>query len=230
MGALIERGAGVNPRIPGSNESPLSEAEILRRRTTVVSVQEIDLDSPEELQQYHQLLKYPANRQHFVGVPETVEEFTLELRIPETHGLVCIDDLSKIVGYAVVHDAPRGRHDNFIEKFVVVNSLQGRRARREDDPPGVGMQFLDKVVEWGFGTPTHDGRERTTLHAAIVMNVPNWERPRRLFRGYGFDLQTVITNQADVLLRGMREPTTRDVMWLKLERENWERRVPSSPR
>ena len=103
--SLVERGQRV--KYGDDQLRSLPKEEVSRLRTIVVSVQEIDIDSVEEMTQYFTLLQDSANREHFVGVPQSIEELALELRKPEIHGLVAVNALNEIVGYGMVRDAAK---------------------------------------------------------------------------------------------------------------------------
>lgn len=205
---------------PGDETNPHPDEEVLRR--TVVGVRELDFHSSYEISRYFILLTDPRNREHFAGVPENENELALQLGRPEMHGLVGVNALDENVGFAIIRDASPDEHDSWIRMFVVENRLQRRRLKGEGELPGVGMQFLDKVVKWGFSTKTHDGRDRESIHAAVVMDVPGWDRSRGLFRGYGFRSVYVLDDEVDVFLRKAGATVKRDIIRLALSRRDWE--------
>lgn len=218
MASLSER------RIPGMTEAdrgPLSEEEISRLRTTVVSVREIDVES-RDLNSYFLLLNNPSNREHFTGLPPTIEDLASELNKPDMHGLVGINGLGEAVGYAIVRDAQLNENDSWIRMFVVDNRFQRRRPRAGGESPGVGTQFLDKLVEWVFTTQTHDGRDRESLHAGVIMDVDGWLRSRGLFRGYGFGSVYVLDDEVSVFIRKVGETVKRDFIRFSLSKRDWE--------
>lgn len=173
-----------------ANTGPLSpEDEKLRK--TVIGVKEFrtlsDKDK-EEFARFHlELLKRKSNRRHFVGVPTTASVLRKELEEVGVHGLAGINAIGEAVGFVIIRDAGRDQSDSFIEKLVILNSLQNKRGQgttdseRQSKPYHVGHDFLEKVVEWGFKNPTDDGREREALHAATVMFVGGYERVDALF-------------------------------------------------
>ena len=196
------------------------EREELRK--TVLNVQEVNTEDPKTLHAfsatYLKLLKRPANRSHFTNIPPNVEAMKEELSRKSNHGLAIYDALEDIVGFAIISDAERDQSDNWLNKMVIVNNLQNKKDRKSGN---VGTQALDKIVEWAFTHQTDDGRDRNSLHAAMVMYVPNFERMDRALLKSGFHFVSRLDSQAMVTLRnGKRD--LRPVQRFEINRETWE--------
>lgn len=191
-------------------------------RGIVTRVEEVNPENEEALSEfarkYLRLLKNRANRHHFTGIPRSPEELEAELEKRGVHGLAIFNGFNEIVGFATIVDADVDQNDNWLNKFVVVNNLQNKK--QGGKPKHVGRQALNKVAEWTFTTPTYDRRQRESLHAAVVMKVPNSERMDDLLTHYGFEPKMRLENQARVFLygRSLLKPVTR----FALERRKWE--------
>lgn len=206
IGVECQQGNGIN--IP----------ELEQKRRTVVEVREIDPSNLDQVRQYFNLLRNLTNRPHFTDIPDTFREFAGELKNPRVHPLVGVNQLGEEIGYATIIDAGRQQNDHNIIHVVVNNALQ---SRTKSNPSRVGSQLLERVVEWAFATQTHDGRERIKLYGSAIMDVPNWERGKKLFVGRGFRFIAILPDQSDVTLRNgefVRKPSMR----FELLRSNWE--------
>lgn len=199
------------------------EREVLRH--TVKGVREIKARSNKRIRRafattYLNQLQDPFNRPHFTDIPEKVIDMENRLKQKNVHGLAVYNALDEVVGFAIIKDPETDQNDSWLEKMVIVENLQSKE-RGQENAARVGTQALDKIVEWSFSTPTHDQRERTNLHAAVVMFVKDWERMDHLLGGYGFEARMRLHKQAIVTLEdGSREP--HDVQRWELSRRSWE--------
>lgn len=191
-----------------------AEEELLQR-AEIREVREIDMDS-EEVRQYFNLLRQDSNRVHFVGVPQTLEEFRAELERPEMRALVAVNNFDEAIAFATISDStPSPEHEHWLQRVVVINDLQNKRRRVNH----AGRDFLDRVVDWAFTQPTHDGRERTKLTASVVMGVPNWFRADQMFEHYGFEHRARLYNQVDVIVYGQQRTVSTERF--ELTRDKW---------
>ncbi len=216
---------------PRPDEEKLSEEDKEQLRTEGIHVEEIDLGSQLELENYFNLLRNRSNRQHFTNVPKTIEDLRRELSRPGIHGLVIknaldeIDDptinpLHKIIGYSMIEDPPEGQEDAWIKHAVIANYYQNRK-ERDRSKNHVGTRSMRTIIKWAFETKTTDGRERTKLNAAVVKWVPNWERAYHMFDLLGFRDMATFKNQAIVQLADGKIVRT-DTDRFELERDYWE--------
>lgn len=200
------------------SEDPNREA----LRAIVTRVEEVNPDNYEALSEfariYLRLLKNRANRHHFTGIPKYPKELEAELKKRGVHGLAIFNGFDEIVGFATIADPDVDQNDSWLNKFVIVNNLQNKK--QHGKPRHAGRQSLDKVTEWAFTTPTHDGRPRESLHAAVVMKVPNSQRMDDLLTHFGFTFRMRQENQASVFLGGKR--VLKPVERFALERRIWE--------
>ncbi|OIP57648.1 MAG: hypothetical protein COX79_01565 [Candidatus Levybacteria bacterium CG_4_10_14_0_2_um_filter_36_16] len=203
---------------------PVQDPVQERQRAIIDRVDEIDTDNDEALSEYAKLylavLNTESNKHHFTGIPENVEEFKTYLKIDGNHGLAVFNKLGQIAGFAIIGDAERDQNDSWLNKFVIVNSLQNRK--QEDGPKHVGKQALDKVVRWAFTTPMYDGRQRKSLHAAVIMEVPNHERMIHLLENSDFDGKMRLPEQAVIKIKG--KDFDKPVERYYLRRKQWEMR------
>lgn len=218
------------------------QQELLRR--TALGVKEYSAFPPEQrdnfVNLYLRLLKRESNRQHFVGIPDTTAELKQQLEKIGVHGLAGYNVLGEIFGFTTIVDAGRDQSDSWIEKLVILNSLQNKKGKSTEKGPivpsapyHIGHDFLERIVEWGFTTPMHDGRQRTALHTALVMFVPKYDRVDALFThffGYdeeghsrgGFDFVMRLPEQARVQLSNGNF-VSRPISRFALYHRDWER-------
>lgn len=201
------------------------DPEIERLRKTVTGVREIKARSNKRIRRafaqiYLEQLQQPSNRSHFTDIPERVRVMEDRLKQKNVHGLAVYNALDEVVGFAIVRDPETDQNDSWLEKMVVVENLQNND-KDDKEAAHVGTQALDKIAGWVFSTPTHDGRNRNNLHAAVVMFVNDYERMDHLLDKYGFEPRMRLQKQAIVTLRdGSREE--RDVQRWELSRRTWE--------
>ncbi len=197
-----------------------------KQRQTVTEVKEIGVRNIRMRRAfatvYLDQLNLPSNRPHFTDIPTSVKDMENRLRQKNAHGLAVYNALGEVVGFAVIRDPETDQNDSWLEKMVIVENLQSKE-KDQKDSAHVGTQALDRIVEWAFSTPTHDKRERTNLHAAVVMFVKDWERMDHLLTGHGFEARMRLHHQAIVTLEdGTKE--TKDVQRFELSRRAWESR------
>ncbi len=205
-------------------------------RGEVKSVRELNLESDEPAI-YLDLLR--RNSAHFTGIfthiendikPIKLRKFKSYLKKANNHPIVGLNKYGEKIGYAVVSDAPEGQHDNWIERFIIIDDLQG-----DVTPAKTGRTMLKSVLDYAFTTRDYLGRDRKKIDAAIVMFVPGWERAYNLFfKDSKFETKQTLPNQADVyippgvLLDGEKEPllegriVTRPTARFETMRDNWE--------
>lgn len=230
----LETGKAEKKNSPTQKET---ESETEKLRATVVGVREFrDLDEKEFDEYawfYYDLLRRRPNIPHFVGIPK-LDELKGELRKKEVHGLAVMNALNKPIGFSLIRDSEPGQSDSWIEKLVILNSLQNKERFKEEGKKTkgyrhVGHDALEKIVEWGFRTKTHDGRNRESLHAAIIMKVPHWERVDELFTHFfgkneegkyeGFKIVSRLENQVKIRFKG--KDVYRSVTRFMIDRERW---------
>lgn len=204
-------------------------------RTQIVGVREVTLPPegplPEEdwqmLKKHLKLLKDESNIQHFVGIVKTIDdegkkdyltpqEFLEELRERGVHWMQALNGVGEVVGFAIIRDPGRGQNDPWIERIVIDNALQNKR---DPKTPKVGGQFLERLKDYAFTTHTFDDRERTSLHASVVMEVANSSRAYNLFAHHGFTPIQTLSDQAEVIVRGRFE--THHTERLLISRKQW---------
>lgn len=211
-----------DPSISYELSKPSDNPELERQRGVVRNVQEMDTKNPEALDVlshlYLRLLKQRANRHHFTNIPNRVEDLKRDLAREGNHGLTVFNVLGEIVGFATISDAERDQNDSWLNKMVIVNNLQNKN--REEKSRHVGRQMLDKIVSWAFITPTVDSRKRESLHAAIIIKVPNSQRMDDLLTHYGFKFKMRLENQARVFLKG--KSVLKPVERFAIDRTEWE--------
>jgi hypothetical protein len=179
----------------------------LQERSRVTKVKELSVNKEEDrelLKMHLSLLQDPQNSFHFVDVfknenrkaiPIDFSEFLEQISDPGCHSLVGLNKNKEAIGFAVISDAQRGQNDNFIEKIVIVNDFQAIGKKRGFD---AGSSLLDQVIKFGFKSKDRWNRNRIKLSAAIVLDVPGWERAKRLFESKGFVKKSVLEEQAEV--------------------------------
>lgn len=200
--------------------------ERVELKPIVSEVREIDLSTPDEARHYLRLLINESNRAHFTGLLRrtedgkphiiTLREFLEGLRNPRLHALVAINPDGLELGFATIRDAEQGQSDNWIERFVIDNRVQSRSRGRGMH---VGSQFLKKAVDWAFSNRTFDHRERTKLDTAVIMDIPNSERARRLFRSNGFRVSGFLEDQAEIVVDNSAR--FNDVMRFSMLKQTW---------
>ena len=199
----------INPIL--TNVSP---QERLRKRSTIVRAEQIDLAS-DQPSQYLRLLRDPVNSAHFNPVPRDVDELIRELKTSGLHGVVGKNLLEEPVGYSKLRDPQPGRNDTWIEGLVIENDLQNKGGENEFH---AGSQFLEEIIKYAFSTPTHDGRMRIKVNAAVIKDIPNWERACGVFERSGFRKLGTYEDQVEVL------GEMKDVEVFELKRSAWEER------
>lgn len=188
--------------------------ERLRERSTIVRAEQIDLSANQPIQ-YLRLLRDPVNSVHFNPVPRDVEELIKELKTTGLHGVVGKNLLEEPVGYSKLRDPQPGRNDTWIEGLVIENDLQNKGRENEVH---AGSQFLEEILKYAFSTPAHDGRVRTKVDAAVIKDIPNWERACGVFERSGFRKLGTYEDQVDV------DGKMKDVEVFELKRSMWEER------
>jgi len=203
-----------NPNGIDSSLTNVNPQERLRKRSTIIRVEQIDL-STNQSSQYLQLLQDPINSAHFNPVPRDVDELIRELKTSGLHGVVGKNLLEEPVGYSKLRDPQPGRNDTWIEGLVIENDLQNKGGENELH---AGSQFLEEIIKYAFSTPTHDGRVRTKVNAAVVKGIPNWERACGVFERSGFRNLGTYEDQVEVT------GEMKDVEVFELKRSAWEER------
>jgi len=188
--------------------------ERLRERSTIVRAEQIDLSTGQP-SQYLRLLRDPVNSVHFNPVPRDAGELIKELRTSGLHGLVGKNWLGESVGYCKLRDPQLGRNDTWVEGLVIENDLQNKGRENELH---AGSQFLEEIIKYAFSTPTHDGRARPKINAAVIKDIPNWERACGVFERSGFRILGTFEDQVEVL------GEMKDVEVFELKRSTWEER------
>jgi len=186
--------------------------ERLRERSTIVRAEQIDL-AADQPNQYLRLLRDPVNSVHFNPVPRDVGELIRELKAGGLHGVVGKNLLEESVGYCKLRDPQSGRNDTWVEGLVIENDLQNKGRESELH---AGSQFLEEIIKYAFSTPTHDGRVRPKINAAVIKDIPNWERACGVFERSGFRNLGTFEEQVEVM------GEMKDVEVFELKRSAWE--------
>jgi len=209
MASPKENPNGIEPSLTNVNPQ-----ERLRERSTIVRAEQIDL-ATDQPSQYLRLLRDLVNSVHFNPVPRDVEELIRELKTSGLHGVVGKNLLEEPVGYSKLRDPQPGRNDTWIEGLVIENDLQNKGGENELH---AGSQFLEEIIKYAFSTLTHDGRVRTKVDAAVIKDIPNWERACGVFERSGFRILGTYEEQVEVM------GEVKDVEVFELKRSVWEGR------
>ncbi len=223
---LLDGGASL-PHSVFNLSVPSEDPQREKLRTVVERVEEVDKDDPcalaEFAQTYLRLLRNKGNRHHFTGVPKRPEDLAEALKRPYNHGLAVRNMLDEVVAFAIIEDAQQDQGDSWLNKMVVANNLQGKKKADASDaerPPRIGTQSLIKILDWSFTTPAFDGRQRSSVHAAVIIKVPNYQRMDDLLTSNGFRFISRLEKQATVILGGksIQKPVER----FAIDRETWD--------
>lgn len=210
MGRSTEtfRGNGNDLQTHAGEGAPFSDQE----RYGIASLRELDLDSEQDMTVYFKLLTHPLNREHFSSPPTDPDNLKYKLTRDGTRAYLAENMLGETVGAGGINDAAAGEHDHFLVKVVVDPQFQGK---------GLGKQLVVNLIEKAFSTKTGDGRDRTKLDAAIIREVPGWDRMPHLLATLGFHPVSILVDQVDVVVAGrtIRKPTER---W-EITRGDWMR-------
>lgn len=181
-------------------------------RNKLVSLREIDLENLQDLQWYFELLAHPDNRDHFASPPTSALNLKGKLVRDNTHAYLAENAFGEIIGAGGINDAAEGEHDHFLVKVVMKPELQGQ---------GKGRQLIVNLIEKAFSTKTSDGRDREKLDAAIIREIPGWDRMPHILSRLGFNPVSILQNQVDVVVEG--RTIRKDVERWEIKREDWMR-------
>lgn len=193
----------------GSREFTMPE-----ERYSVVRLREFDPQNKDDLNAYFGFLTHPLNIRHFSNPPKDSEDLKQKLERDKTHAYLAENIDGEKIGAGGINDAPEGEHDHFLVKVVVDPDLQEK---------GVGTALVIQLIEKAFFTKTSDGRDRQKLDAAVIREVPGWDRMPHILEKLGFQPKQILLRQVDVLDQEkaeiVRKPTER---W-EIMREEWMR-------
>lgn len=183
-------------------------------RYSVVRLREFDPQNEADLDIYFRLLTDPLNISHFSSPPKNPEDLKQKLERDKTHAYLAENINGEVIGAGGINDASEGEHDHFLVKAVVDSELQGK---------GVGRMLVIQLIEKAFFTKTTDGRERTKLDAAVIRNVPGWDRMPHILEQLGFQPKQILLRQVDVLDQESEEVVRKSTERWEIMREDWMR-------
>lgn len=214
---------------------PKDDPLLEEKRRIVSGVQEVTPYNwrvfNEYVSAYFEVLKDPENRIHFVGVPDTLEEFKMDLKAKGSHPLVATNELGEVVAFAVIKDPARGELDGTLGKFVVLNNLQNTtkvdgESEQQAKPRGVGRQAMGMVFDWSFNNMTEDGNKRKRIDAFVMVTadkgrreIPNWTRMYSLLVDAGGEVVYYNPDTAQVPFEGKN--FSGDSIRVKVTEEAW---------
>lgn len=200
----------------GNNGSSQEKDELRmsHERYSVVRLREFDPQNEADLNIYFRLLTDPLNISHFSSPPKDPEDLKQKLERDKTHAYLAENINGEVIGAGGINDASEGEHDHFLVKVVVDPELQGR---------GVGRILVIQLIEKAFSTKTTDGRERTKLDAAIIRNVPGWDRMPHILEQLGFQPKQILLRQVDVLDQEKEEVVRKSTERWEIMKEEWMR-------
>lgn len=185
-----------------------------QERYSVVRLREFDPQDEADLNMYFRLLTDPLNISHFSSPPKNPEDLKQKLERDKTHAYLAENISGEVIGAGGINDASEGEHDHFLVKVVVDPELQGR---------GVGRVLVIQLIEKAFSTKTTDGRERTKLDAAVIRNVPGWDRMPHILEQLGFQPKQILLRQVDVLDQKREEVVRKPTERWEIMKEEWMR-------
>lgn len=181
---------------------------------SVISLREFDPQNEGDLNAYFRFLSHPLNIGHFSNPPKDPEDLKQKLERDKTHAYLAENINGELIGAGGINDASEGEHDHFLVKVVVDPELQGK---------GVGRILVIQLIEKAFFTKTSDGRERTKLNAAVIRNVPGWDRMPNILEGLGFQPKQILLRQVDVLDQEKEEVVRKPTERWEIMKEDWMR-------
>ena len=161
------------------------EASAPMEKTEELQLQPIETE--QDVTDFFSLLTHPANHEHFSPYPLDYGEFLKAIQQPDIHAYMVRDE-GVMVGAGVLADAPRERHDNWLEKIVVNPYKQNK---------GMGTRLIRAFTETAFTTPNHDGRTREKVVYATIGDVEGWERMDAIAKKLGFTHRSTLPRQIE---------------------------------
>lgn len=197
----------------------VSSPEFLQNQSPEVRL--LNTKNEEELLSCINILNSENNKPHLAGAPKNPEELKAKAETLGKHVLVVTSDKGEIAGMGILNDAGVQENDNMISTVAVREDLQRLYPRATGDQSvGYGRRLMEGLVKFGFSTAAADGRERVSIHTAIVMFVDGWERMYGLDRHLGFEPK-VVWGDNYILPDGK----TRDTIRLELKKNTMEHKV-----
>ncbi|EKD65465.1 MAG: hypothetical protein ACD_50C00082G0003 [uncultured bacterium] len=206
------------PELLGSSGLESNDREV-DKRYTLLPLRKLDLarDSRElyqDLSAYYNLLTNPKNRIHYANPPIDASDLKQRLLHDRTHTYLSENKLGSTVAGGGINDAAENEHDHFLVKVVIDPELQGH---------GMGRRFIAGLVDKAFHERTDDGRIRTKLDAAIIRDVPEWDRMPRALRSLGFKFVHYLPNQITIVDQESGVEKTQPTERWEILREDWMR-------